>query len=109
MTNAARHRWYMLIDKIAVPCDINQSTDYITRNRTVARDEIEGTIVSTVFLGLDHQHNEVGPPLLFETMLFGGGNDGHLWRTSTWKDALAMHENAIRYVRDNAVTRANTG
>lgn len=32
----------------------------------------EGCEVSTVFLGLDHSWTPGGPPLVFETMVFGG-------------------------------------
>src|SRR5215472_14360522 len=39
-------------------------------NVIVARDELpDGTILSTVWLGLDHGF--FGPPLIFETMRFG--------------------------------------
>ena len=41
-------------------------------NRRVASDQIGGILISTVFLGLDHSFSENGPPLLFETMIFGG-------------------------------------
>src|SRR5690606_31539414 len=44
-------------------------------DRTVARDEVNGILVSTVFLGLDHAFFG-GPPLLWETMAFGPPLDG---------------------------------
>ena len=47
--------------------------------------------VSTVFLGLDHSFG-VGPPLLFETMVFGGPLDEEQDRCSTWEAAEKMHE-----------------
>ena len=46
---------------------------------------------STVFLGLDHQLTEDGPPLLFETMVFGGPLSGETDRCSTWE--LATGDN----------------
>lgn len=46
--------------------------------------------VSTVFLGLDHNWGS-GPPLLFETMVFGGPLDGEQDRCSTWEHAERMH------------------
>ena len=49
--------------------------------------------VSTVFLGLDHQYGD-GPPLLFETMIFGGKHDGYQDRYSTWEQAEAGHRRA---------------
>lgn len=39
--------------------------------RVVARDELpDGHTVSTVFLGIDHNFGDTGPPILFETMVF---------------------------------------
>ncbi len=53
--------------------------------------------VSTVFLGSDHQFGE-GPPLIFETMIFGGKYDGYTDRYSTWEEAEAGHEKAVKLV-----------
>ena len=39
----------------------------------VARDTVGGMDISTVFLGLNHQYIPGGRPLVFETMVFGGG------------------------------------
>lgn len=48
-----------------------------TANRRVAEDEISDDVtVSTVFLGLDHSFGSGGPPVLWETMVFGGPLDG---------------------------------
>ena len=38
--------------------------------RNVAREEVGDYVVSTVFLGLDHQFGDDGPPLVWETMVF---------------------------------------
>lgn len=43
--------------------------------RRVAQDVIGEASVSMVFLGLDHSFDDDGPPLLFETMIFGGLHD----------------------------------
>lgn len=40
-----------------------------TADRVVAQDEVGGHVVSTVFLGIDHNFG-AGPPLLYETMVF---------------------------------------
>jgi hypothetical protein len=59
------------------------------RRRRVASDVIGVSNISTVFLG---DHSTIGPPpLLFETMVFGGALDGELERCSTWEQAEAMH------------------
>lgn len=46
--------------------------------------------VSTVFLGLDHGWGE-GPPVLYETMVFGGPLDGECERYCTRAEAVAGH------------------
>lgn len=60
-------------------------------DRHVAKDESHGVGVSTVFLGLDHNFGS-GPPLLFETMVFGGKLDGEMDRYHTWQEAEIGHE-----------------
>lgn len=39
--------------------------------RRVGNDENEKYLVSTVLLGLDHRFTNDGPPIIFETMVFG--------------------------------------
>ena len=53
-----------------------------------------GCRVSTVFLGLDHSFGS-GPPLLWETMIFGGPLDGDEWRYASRSEAVAGHESAV--------------
>lgn len=64
----------------------------------VARDEIDGVVISTVFLGLNHQWID-GPPLIFETMIFGGQHDDWMQRTSTWAEAEETHAFAVAMVK----------
>lgn len=61
-------------------------------------------LVSTVFLGMDHNHFS-SPPLLFETMIFGGPWDEEQWRYPTWEEAEAGHQRAIELIKgcDNIV------
>ncbi len=65
-------------------------------NRFVDKTEIGGEmIVSTVFLGLDHNFGD-GPPLLWETMVFGGELDREMNRCSGSREqAEAMHRDMI--------------
>lgn len=67
--------------------------------RRVGYDEVGKVTVSTVFLGVDHRFTD-GPPLLFETMIFGGAHDQYQTRCSTWAQAEAMHAAALALVRD---------
>jgi hypothetical protein len=52
--------------------------------------------VSTVFLGIDHGFNFSGdrPPILFETMIFGGEHNQYMDRYPTYEEALAGHQRA---------------
>jgi len=52
----------------------------------------ETVTVSTVFLGIDHNFSGEGPPLLYETMVFGGDLHEGCNRYSTREEALAGHE-----------------
>jgi len=79
---------------------------------TVAKSNIGDYLISTVFLGLDHQWHAHGPPLLFETMVFGkaakfsseiGARTDLLnerqERCTTWEQAEEMHEKMCEEVR----------
>lgn len=66
--------------------------------RLVARDEVGGTVVSTVWLGVNHQHFD-GPPLIFETATFDPEGDV-LDRYSTEAEALVGHATVVRRLQD---------
>lgn len=51
--------------------------------------------ISTVFLGLNHQLGD-GPPLWFETMVFGGPLDQLEERYSSWGQAEVGHEQWVK-------------
>ena len=55
--------------------------------------------VSTVFLGLDHSFGAHGPPVLWETMVFGGLLDGEMARYTSKADAQAGHLAMVERVR----------
>lgn len=71
------------------------------RGRRVAEVPIArrrgGVAVSTVFLGLDHAWTS-GPPVLWETMIFGGVLDQEQSRYRSKLDALAGHTAAVARV-----------
>jgi hypothetical protein len=61
-------------------------------NRRVGLTRIaDGISVSTIFTGLDLIPSD-GPPLLFETEVFGGEYGGCRWNFATWDDAKIGHE-----------------
>lgn len=75
-----------------------------TMDRTVAYDKLPLARVSTVFLGLDHNFMDEGPPDIFETMIFvhpalaGSPAEDYQTRCSTWAQALEMHAKAMALV-----------
>ncbi len=94
---------YRLVGRRVVPCDITEWAGYFSvtneaglNKRVVARNEFFGgeVAVSTVFLGLNHDWGG-GPPLLFETMIFGGSHADEQWRCSTYAQAEEQHKKAL--------------
>lgn len=69
-------------------------------NRHVGLTKFDGDIrVSTVFLALDHNF-DYGPPILYETMVFGGEYNGEQERYSTRAEALKGHMRWVQKVKD---------
>jgi hypothetical protein len=68
--------------------------------RKVAFTKVHEVEVSTVFLGLDHNYED-GPPILFETMIFGGEHGEYQERCATWDEAITMHKKALALVRES--------
>ena len=87
---------YILDGHTPVPCDdlLKWARWYETHDRFVAKNIFtrngSSVRVSTVFLALNHRFGS-GPPLLFETMVFGGDYDFEQERYSTWEEAEAGH------------------
>ncbi len=107
---------YWILDEDGIPKEASAkawSAWFEGDNRFIAKYERDGYMVSTVFLGLDHNWSGKGPPILFETMVFddqrwlkegdGGnrvfpmGEEMSCQRYSTKDDALIGHE---RYVKE---------
>jgi hypothetical protein len=88
---AERPLYYRLLDDhTAVPCPRDQR-GYAQVGTALLPD---GTRVSTAFWGQDMALD--GPPVLFETMVFGGLCDGYQWRFGTWAEAAAFHVRVVR-------------
>lgn len=72
----------------------------------VAFTKIEEAEVSTMFLCFDHAFGR-GPPVLWETMIFGGPLDQYQDRCAGSREqALAMHEKACELARAKERIRA---
>lgn len=88
-------------DRNVVPVSLEEWGEWLNtpRNRRVANDLVGGVRVSTVFLSLDCSFDD-GPPLWFETMIFGGPHDGYQDRCTTWAEAEAQHAKALALVKE---------
>jgi hypothetical protein len=87
------------------------------QGRIVAQDEIlyhgRPLFVSTVCVGVDQNYSLVGPPWVFETMVFEMHEDGSREavdytddfgmtdRYATWAEALAGHHLTLTLLRDD--------
>ncbi len=92
-------KWYILDGHETKPVDsLEEWSNKMQMDRHVAQDVIGDIRISTVFLGLDHNHFD-GPPILFETMIFGGQHDEYQARCSTWEQAVEQHAGAVALVR----------
>ena len=68
-----------------------------TAERHVLHDKLpNGVRVSTVFLGLDHNFGMDGPPVLWETMIFGGPHTDYQERYTSKSEAIKGHLHALR-------------
>lgn len=97
-------RWYILdADNNVVEADLMTWAHWLEdcpHARIIGYTEITSeSVVSTVFLGLDHRFYGEGPPLLFETLIFGGPLDQDMWRYSSYDDAEAGHVMAVKKAR----------
>jgi hypothetical protein len=89
--------------------DLRRDRDYVV----IGVDEVSGWVVSTVWLGLNH--NVFGPPLIFETMMYtvdpylqdygpfgmdlGPNWDDYQQRYTTESQARAGHQELVRTLR----------
>ena len=79
---------------------LDRIDDSVSAYARIGLDRIDDSVeVSTVWLGLNHAFMPGGPPLIFETLIFGGRHDGELQRYSTESEALAGHLHAINELR----------
>ena len=90
--------WY---DRQGEPIPMLVASEYLNDYdyKVVAKDAFvfdgEPVEVSTVWLGLNHNWWPGKPPLIFETMIFGGKYDLESWRYATEEQALAGHAEAM--------------
>ena len=88
---------YILDGQTPVPTEdvIEWAQWFETADRQVADDQIGDIRVSTVFTGIDYNFTQIGPPRVFETMIFGGALSDREWRYATWEEAEAGHRELL--------------
>lgn len=99
-----RPRQYTLKEHEIIPCeDILEWGDWFQNaERHVALTWVTSKVyVSTAFLGLDHNYSWEGPPVLFESMVFGASpfNMEVMARYTEWDHALAGHQKILTRVK----------
>lgn len=83
------------VDDIAVWAEWISDPD----NKIVRKTDVGETEVSTVFLGVNHNFRDEGPPILYETLVFGGPLDQEMYRYATREAAEAGHEAMVKLVQ----------
>mgnify|MGYP001559975234 CR=1 FL=1 len=96
----SRMMYYRLDGNIVTHVDdvMEWSRWFAKANRIIKRDVIDSVIISTVFLGIDHNFGDSGPPILFKTIIFGDDDveDHHY---ATYDEAVAGHERIVELTR----------
>jgi hypothetical protein len=97
--------YILTADRVAVPVDQDTWARWLTStDRHVASTELApDSLVSTVFLGLDHSWGH-GPRQIFETMVFGGPLDQQCVRYATWAQAEAGHDQMVARILARLLT-----
>src|SRR6267154_1437431 len=91
--------------KVVLTDDVEVWADALGNpERTLEQTKVNQYWISTVFLGLNHNHWFGGPPLWFETMVFEGEgeqikSDRFCRRYTTWDEAMAGHKAIVEIIR----------
>jgi hypothetical protein len=85
----------MHYDWTGQPISADEWSRLFDDERHIGEDRIGDVGVSTVWIGLGFGD----PPLIFETMIFGGALDGERWQYATEREARDGHARAVEMVR----------
>lgn len=94
-------QYWILKGKTPFPVSLKEWAQWFEENhksRRINKTLLGNIVVSTVFLGLNHRFSGDGPPILFETMVFGGEFDQWLKRYCTWAEAETGHQEMINKI-----------
>jgi hypothetical protein len=88
-------QWFETADRVVLQTVVHRAV----ASEAPLRRGRPGVGVATVFMGLDHNFYDEGPPILWETMIFGGLLDGGGWRHRSKLEALRGHAAAVARVQ----------
>lgn len=96
-------------DPVYIGDDYNRLLDFTggRPSKPIKETVVGPALVSTIFLCTDHNWRDEGPPVLFETMIFGGFPEIDLYqsRCSTYDEAEREHRYACQVVVETARRR----
>lgn len=95
---------YVLNDELkAIAVDYKGLEEYLKNNgdpvKHIAFNYVGNILISTIFLSVNCQWKQGEPPLVFETMVFGGKFDEHQTRYSTYEQAVAGHQAIVEIIK----------
>lgn len=108
-------RKYLLVDDVPVDCTDDEywnwkesipKVDQTALGMKLFRDVIEGSIISTVFLGEATEYSPNGNPLVFETYVCGGPLATEMRQSTTMQSAKHIHNNMINKVVEKIMEMA---
>ena len=88
---------YILDNHTPVKVDVTSSEGMLKwghnleQNKVVSQTEVKGVLISTVFLGVDHNHTGAGKPVLFETATKKHDRWSIVDRCCTWEEAVSSN------------------
>jgi len=101
-------KYYILENKKAIPCSsIYKWAAWLETHltdRIVAQTEFNDVLVSTVFLGIDHNFYKKEKPILFETLVFNDSWNDYMQilpRYTTWEEAEKGHQEMVEKIKKN--------
>lgn len=92
------------IDPVPVNNVMEWAAAFDNKSRFVQKTELpNGVTISTVFLSLDHGFGDDGPPLVWETLVFGGPGDQEIMERcgGNRHDAVKMHQAVVAAVKSD--------
>lgn len=104
MLNKMDFSYYMLkngeIVKTTNSFEFSKWFDNINERRIDYTEINDDIYVSTVCLGIDHNHYGEGPPVLFESMAFGCEGGERQYRYCTVAEAQEGHKKMVKEIMD---------